>query len=56
MCVCGVGVKTTGHFLLRCHFYSTQKSELFDKLDKFAKSKRKRSNSYFGIFSKSRQF
>ena len=30
MCACGAEVETTGHFLLSCHLYSTQKSELFD--------------------------
>ena len=32
MCACGVDVQTMEHFLLRCHFYSTQRLELFDNL------------------------
>ena len=32
MCPCGTDVETTEHFLLRCHCFSTQKSELFDYL------------------------
>ena len=43
MCACGVNVETTGHFLLRCHFYSTQRFELFDNLE--------RANSDFKHFS-----
>ena len=31
---CGAEVKTTEHFCLRCHFYSTQKFELFDNLER----------------------
>ena len=34
MCACGADLETTKHFLLRCHFYSTQKLELFDNLEK----------------------
>ena len=33
-CTCGADVKTTEHFLLRCHFYSTQRFELFDNLER----------------------
>ena len=29
MCQCGNDVETTEHFLLRCHCFSTQRSELF---------------------------
>ena len=28
------GVETTEHFLLCCHFYSTQRLELFDNLER----------------------
>ena len=34
MCACGTEVETTEHFLLRCHFYSTQRLELFENLEK----------------------
>ena len=34
MCGCGTEVKTTEHFRLRCHFYSTQRFELFDNLER----------------------
>ena len=44
-------VETTEHFLLRCHFYSTQRSELFDKFvescPKFLISKGRGSSSCF---------
>ena len=36
MCPCGTDVETTAHFLLRCPFFSTQRSELdpsFSKLN-----------------------
>ena len=33
-CVCGADVETTEYFLSRCHFYSTQRSELFVNLEK----------------------
>ena len=29
MCECGADVETMEHFLLHCHFYSTQRLELF---------------------------
>ena len=32
MCPCGTDVETTEHFLLHCHCFSTQRSELFDHL------------------------
>ena len=32
MCPCGADVETTQHFLLRCHCFSIQISELFDNL------------------------
>ena len=32
MCPYGTDVETTEHFLLRCHCFSTQRSELFDYL------------------------
>ena len=34
MCACGADVETTEHFLLHCHFYSTQRLELFDNLER----------------------
>ena len=34
MCPCGTEVETTEHFLLRCHFYSALRLELFEKLEK----------------------
>ena len=34
MCACGADVEITEHFLLRCHFYSTQGLELFDNLER----------------------
>ena len=34
MCACGTEIETTEHFLLRCRFYSTQRLELFEKLEK----------------------
>ena len=34
MCACGTDVETTEHFLLRCHFYSTLRVELFENLEK----------------------
>ena len=35
MCAWGAEVETTEHFLLCCHFYSTQRSEFLDQLEKF---------------------
>ena len=32
MCPCGTEVETTEHFLLRCHYFSSQRSELVDNL------------------------
>ena len=43
MCACGAEFETIEHFLLRCHCYSTQRSELFDNLEK--------ANSDFKILS-----
>ena len=34
MWACGADVETTEHFLLRCHFYSTQRFELFYNLER----------------------
>ena len=34
MCACGTEIETTEHFLLRFQFYSTQRLELFEKLEK----------------------
>ena len=32
MCLCRAEEKTTEHFLLRCHCFSTQKIDIFDNL------------------------
>ena len=34
LCACGNDIETTQHFLLRCHQYSSQRKELFEKLEK----------------------
>ena len=34
MCACRTETETTEHFLLHCQFYSTQRLELFEKLEK----------------------
>ena len=34
MCACGTEVKTTEHFALHCHLYSTQRLERFEILEK----------------------
>ena len=34
MCACGTEVETMEHFLLRCHFYSTLRLELFQNYEK----------------------
>ena len=34
MCACRTEIETTEHFLLRCQFYSTQRLERFEKLEK----------------------
>ena len=34
MCTCGADVETTEHFLLHCHFYSTQIFELFNNRER----------------------
>ena len=34
MCACGADVETMEHFLLRCRFYSNQRLELFDNLER----------------------
>ena len=34
VCACGADIETTEHFLLCCHFYSTQRLELFDNLER----------------------
>ena len=34
MCSCNTEIENNEHFLLRCHFYSSQKLELFNKLNK----------------------
>ena len=35
MCACGTEIENTEHFLLPCQSYSTQRLELFEKLEKF---------------------
>ena len=35
LCACGNDIETTQHFLLRCHQYSSQRKELFEKLENF---------------------
>ena len=44
MCTCRSEVETTKNFLLRCHFYSSQRLELFENLEKFDPSTSKSSN------------
>ena len=34
MFACGTEIETTEHFLLHCQFYSTQRLELLEKLEK----------------------
>ena len=34
MCVCGTEAETSEYFVLRCQFYSTQRSKLFENLEK----------------------
>ena len=34
MCVCGTEIETAEHFFLRCHFYITQRLQLFESLKK----------------------
>ena len=34
MCSCNAEIESNEHFLLRCHFYSSQRLELLDKLNK----------------------
>ena len=57
MCPCGTDVETTEHFLLRCHCFSTQRSELFDyhfRLDpSLSKSNTKEKVSYLLCDSRS---
>ena len=54
MCAYGTEVETTEHLLLHCQFYSIQKLELFENLEKvIAKFKCEESSSYFIVwFSK----
>ena len=33
LCACDLEVEDTNHFLLRCHFFSLYRRELYDKLD-----------------------
>ena len=57
MCPCGTDVETTGYFLLRCHCFSTQRSELFDYLYRldpsFSKIKYRRESCLFTVWFKS---
>ena len=34
ICTCETEIETTEHFFLRCHFYSTQRLEIFKSLNK----------------------
>ena len=34
MCGCNAEIEDTEHFLLRCHFYSIQRFELFNNINK----------------------
>ena len=34
MCTCGTELETTEHFFLRCSFYSTQRLEIFENLER----------------------
>ena len=43
MCSCNKEIESKEHFLLRCHFYSSQRLELFVNLNKI--------NCYFVLFS-----
>ena len=38
MCSCNTKIESNEHFLLRCHFYSSQRLELFDNLNKINSS------------------
>ena len=38
MCSCNAEIESNEHFLLRCHFYSSQRLELYDKLNKINSS------------------
>ena len=38
MCSCNTEIESNEHFLLRCHFYSSLRLELFDKLNKINSS------------------
>ena len=49
MCACGAEVETTEHFLLRCHFYNIQRSELFENLKKIVPK-------FFNLSSKNQVF
>ena len=56
---CGADVEVTEHFLLRCHFFSTQRSELFDNIYRhdpsFSKLNPKKNVAYlqYGLTSNS---
>ena len=57
MCPCGTDLETTEHVLLRCHCFSTQRSELFDYLYRldpsFSKLNTKENFSYLLYGSRS---
>ena len=38
MCSCNTQIESNGHFLLGCHFCSSQRLELFDNLNKINSS------------------
>ena len=38
LCSCNTEIQCNNHFLLRCHFYSSQRLELFDNFNKFNSS------------------
>ena len=38
MCSCNTEIESNEHFLLCCHFYSSQRLELFNKLNKINSS------------------
>ena len=45
MCSSNMEIESNKHFLLRCHFYSSQRLELFDELNKI-------NSSFFKLSSK----
>ena len=45
MCSCNTEIESNEHFLLRCHFYSSQRLELFNNLNEI-------SSSFFNLSAK----